>query len=347
MTNRRRIFHDIINRKSDVPYLVSAWQHLVGHEYGAEEFASAEIDFVRRWDWDWVKINPRAIYCAEAWGSEYDSDDYEGFIVPKRIRSAVVVPDDLRGIKEFNAADNEVLAEMIAACALIRGEFEDRAVLQTVFSPLSALLDIADMPVYPGDDYASSTMTIKELFFDQPDVAKLALANIAHTFASYARALVLPTSEGGAGLDGIFYAVSGTVSNDYFDAGRYQEFSAPFDRIVLDAVHRANPDAVVVLHTCLDHSHPNWFDVPGVDAVQWDQYLPGNPKADAGFTAIPVAGPSDVLFAPDGDIDQLRRELAETLTLRQGRPFLLAPSCTVLTPASDEALGIMAAARSV
>lgn len=347
MTDRRSVFHDFINHKpTGVPYLVGAWQHLVGHEYGAEGFAAAYVDFVRRWDWDWVKINPRAVYYAEAWGSRYDKDDYAGFVLPKRVSSAIETPDDVKKIKEFAAADNEYFAEAIAAAALIRQGLEDRAVLQTVFSPLSVLLQIADLPLYPGDDYATGTLTVKELIFGQPEVAKLALANIAHTLASYARALVKPASEGGAGLDGVFYAVTGTVSEDYFDAARYQEFSEPYDRIVIDAVKRANPDAVVLLHTCRAHSHPNWFDVPGVDALHWDQYLPGNPKADADLTAVPVAGANYELFAPGGDVDQLRRELKESIALREGRPFLLAPSCTVPTPASDEALQALADARA-
>ena len=34
----------------------------------ADEFVDAYIDFVKQWDWDWGKINPRAIYYSEAWG---------------------------------------------------------------------------------------------------------------------------------------------------------------------------------------------------------------------------------------------------------------------------------------
>lgn len=345
MANRRAVFHDIATHKSETPYLVGAWQHLVGHEYGVEEFANAYIDFVKRWDWEWVKINPRAVYYAEAWGSRYDRNDYAGFVLPKKISAAITEPDDVRKIKEFNAPDNEYFAEALAAAALIRQGLEDRAVLQTIFSPLSVLLQIADLPLYPGDDYATATLTVENVIFNQPEVAKLALANIAHTLASYARALVRPESEGGAGLDGVFYAVTGTVSEDYFDAQRYLEFSGPYDRIVIDAVHRANPDAVVLLHTCRAESHPNWFDTTGVDLLQWDQYQPGNPKADADLTAAPVAGAPYDLFTPNGDVEQVRRELAETIKLREGKPFLLAPSCTVPTPASDEVLQALSDAR--
>lgn len=59
---------------------------------------------------------------------------------------------------------------------------------------------------------------------------------------------------------------------------------------------------------------------------------------DADLTAVPVAGAPYDLFAPDGDVEQVRRELAKTIALRTGKPFLLAPSCTVPTPAGDKAL---------
>ncbi|MGE4656445.1 hypothetical protein ACEWFX_06905 [Bifidobacterium longum subsp. suis] len=41
----------------------------------------------------------------------------------------------------------------------------------------------------------------------------------------------------------------------------------------------------------------------------------------------------------------MRRELAETIKLREGKPFLLAPSCTVPTPSSDEVLQALSDAR--
>ena len=72
MPTRREQFHNIARKsvpEGEPIHLTSAWQHLVGHEYGAEEFAKAYIDFVERWDWDWVKINPRAVCYAEALGS--------------------------------------------------------------------------------------------------------------------------------------------------------------------------------------------------------------------------------------------------------------------------------------
>lgn len=344
--NRRQAFHDIArHRKTEAPYLVAAWQHLVGHEYGADEFADAYIDFVKKWDWDWVKINPRAIYYAEAWGSRYDHNEYDGYVIPRKLDDAVKSPSDLSKIVELDPKSNEVLRQQYDSAAKIRAAFTDRAVLQSIFNPLSVLLQLGDVPLYPGDEYATPSLTRDELVFDHPDEAKKALTNIANTFAAYASALVTPVEQGGAGLDGIFFAVTGTVSEGYFTKEQYSEFGEPYDRIVLDAIKKANPDAEILLHTCRAFSNPNWFEDYGVEIVQWDQYLDGNPQVDTPLKVVPVGGPSYTDFAADGDASVVKADIEKVIKLRAGKPFLLAPSCTVPTPASEESLKALADAR--
>lgn len=344
--NRRQAFHDIArHRSTDVPYLVAAWQHLVGHEYGADEFADAYIDFVKKWDWDWVKINPRAIYYAEAWGSQYDHNEYDGYVIPRKLEDIVKTPADLAKIVELDPKQNEVLRQQYDSAAKIRAAFADRAVLQSIFNPLSVLLQLADVPLYPGDEYATPSLTRDELVFAHAEEAKKALTNIANTLAAYVSALVAPVEQSGAGLDGIFFAVTGTVSEGYFTKEQYAEFGEPYDRIVLDAIKKANPDAEVLLHTCRAFSNPDWFNDYGVQIVQWDQYLDGNPQVDASLKVVPVGGPSYTDFATNGDAEVVKADIEKVVELRKGKPFLLAPSCTVPTPASEESLKALAAAR--
>ncbi len=346
-SNRRQAFHDIArHRSTDVPYLVAAWQHLIGHEYGADEFADAYIDFVKTWDWDWVKINPRAIYYSEAWGSKYDQNDYAGYVIPRKLQDAVTTVDDLAKIVELDPKTNEVFGQQYASAAKIRAAFTDRAVLQSIFNPLSVLLQLADVPLYPGDEYATPSLTRDELVFEHAGEAKKALGNIANTLAAYAAALVTPVEQGGAGLDGIFFALTGTVSEGYFTKEQYAEFGEPYDRIVLDAIKKANPDAEVLLHTCRAFSNPDWFDDYGVEIVQWDQYLDGNPQIDAQLKVVPVGGPSFTDFAQDGDAQIVKSDIDKVIKLREGKPFLLAPSCTVPTPASEQSLKALADARA-
>ncbi|WP_018143295.1 uroporphyrinogen decarboxylase family protein [Alloscardovia criceti] len=344
-TPRRQAFYDIARGTADAnktPYLVAAWQHLIGNEYGAETFGKAYVEFVQQWDWDWVKINPRAVYYSEAWGSTYDQHEYAGYVIPRKHTDAVQKPEDLDKIVKLDVHADNPFHEEFEAARYIREHLQDRAVIQTVFSPLSVLLQLGDLPLYPGDDYATPSTT-REAVFSDTDRVKRALQNIAETLAVYAAELVTPEEQGGAGLDGIFYAVTGTVSHDFFTQEEYNEFSKPYDELIINAIRQANPEAVVLLHTCREDSHPDWF-AGLADIIHWDQFLPGNPHIDHEIGAVPVGGANFTKFAVDDrkDVEGVRTQLKETIEERAGKPFLLAPSCTVPTPASGEALEILA-----
>ena len=347
--DRRTQFHQIAHGQTSRPWLTSAWQHHIGHEYGAENFAAATLDFVRKWDWDWVKINPRAIYYAEVWDAVYDRDHYD-WLIPRTVRTAIQEAGDIARIDYRDPKTNKVLQEQIQAARAIRDGLEDRAVIDTVFSPLSVLLQLADLPLYPEgqgsaqeDDRGLDRQT---LIFDQPEAAKSALDKIARTLADYATLLVSPKEQGGAGLDGIFFAETGLASHGYFNQAQLEEWAKPYDRIVIRAVRQANPEALVLVHTCREDAHPEEFTDLNPDFLHWDQFRPGNPEISTDFPAVPVGGADFELFNPGGDVDQIRKELDQTIQARQGRPFLLAPSCTIPTPADEEALRLLSGTRA-
>ena len=342
MSDRFGLFNDILSGSSEVPFATSAWQHFVGEEYDPHRFASATVDFVRTWDWDWVKINPRAVYYAEAWGSVFDPDDYSGMI-PKQSSPAITAPADLATIRQLTIADTPALAEHVTSARLIREELPDRPLLQTVFSPLSVLLQTAGLPLYPGDVVcgADTSFTQDDLLRSDPDATHAALLAIAATLADYVTELLKPVADGGAGLDGIFYAVTGTASDGHVDADSFETLSRPYDQIVLDAA----ADVAVVFHTCKANSHPEWFVDYPIDALHWDQFLPGNPPVDEDLGIIPVGGVRSDLFAPGSDPQQVDDQLRRTLAARENKPFLLAPSCTIPTPADPELLRLLRNAR--
>ena len=133
--DRRAEFAALLRGGSTRRFLTSAWQHFVGEEYDPVRFALATVDFNRTLDWDLVKINPRAVYYSEAWGSVYDADDYTG-VVPRLVSPAITGVADLAKIRPLDPRTNPALAEHLASARLIREQLPDRAMLQTVFSPL-------------------------------------------------------------------------------------------------------------------------------------------------------------------------------------------------------------------
>ena len=340
--DRRAEFINLLHGGTARRFLTSAWQHFVGQEYDPVRFATATVDFTRTWDWDWVKLNPRAVYYAEAWGSTYDRDDYVG-VVPRLVSPAVRTVSDLAAIRPLDPRTNPAFAEHIASARLIREQLGDRALLQTVFSPLSVLLQLAGLPLYQEDAVAGSSagFGLHDLVRSDPEGVRIALASIAQTLADYVSALLAPVEDGGAGLDGIFYAVTGTASNGYLDRAEFAELSRPYDQQVLAAV----ADGVAVLHTCRADSHPEWFADYRVAALHWDQFLPGNPALDANLGITVVGGVNNELFAVGADRARVADQLAATLAAAPGRPFLLAPSCTIPTPADPAALRLLRDAR--
>jgi uroporphyrinogen decarboxylase len=312
---------------------VSAWRHFVDAENDATSLAEVTASFTRAWDWDWVKLNPRATYYAEAWGSTFDAHDYHD-VLPRQLRAAVERPSDLPAIGVLSAAANEALSEQLTAARLVRAALPDVPVTETVFSPLSVLLQLAGLPLYAGGVIYGSTptVTIAELLTADRSAVHHALHAIALTLADYVTALVSP----GVGLDGIFYAVTGTASPGLIDEATFRELSRPYDEIVLSAASGAHR----ILHTCGPTSNPEWFDDYPADAVHWDQHAAGNPDVDLALRAVPVGGVAHTLFGAHDDATvgaQARAALART----RGRAFLLAPACSVPITADDASLAAL------
>lgn len=73
MNKHERVAAALAGHEIDRPP-VGTWRHFVGREANACDLAAAMVEFQRTYDWDWVKVNPRATYFAEAWGNIYDFD---------------------------------------------------------------------------------------------------------------------------------------------------------------------------------------------------------------------------------------------------------------------------------
>ena len=50
----------------------SLWGHDFLREWSPEDLVAATMDAYHAGDWDFIKLNPRATYFAEAWGNTYE-----------------------------------------------------------------------------------------------------------------------------------------------------------------------------------------------------------------------------------------------------------------------------------
>ncbi len=49
------------------------------------DLAQATIAFAKKYDWDWIKINPRATYLAETFGNTYDTRKSCQEVFPRQV----------------------------------------------------------------------------------------------------------------------------------------------------------------------------------------------------------------------------------------------------------------------
>ncbi len=75
LSHRERIQMILAGQKPD-RFAVSFWRHFFHKESTAEGLAEAMVGFQKQFDWDFMKINPRADYHIEDWGfrQEYSRD---------------------------------------------------------------------------------------------------------------------------------------------------------------------------------------------------------------------------------------------------------------------------------
>lgn len=315
MTKRDRVFAALRGEEVDhVP--VSAWWHDFRREWSPAGLAEATLEAYRRYDWDYIKVNPRATYYAEDWGARFRPlDDRQPELLEPAIRSA----DQLGGIRPLDPTQGAYGEQLTALAAIAAAVGEEAPVIQTVFSPLAAMSRLT-----------GSTKFVQRLMRETPDQLLGALTAISETLSAYSRACLR------AGADGIFYATVEWGSRDNISPEEYDRLARPFDRQVLAAVSEAPFN---VLHVCRDSNQlERLLDYP-VQAFHWDARGSGNPSLGdiAARTDRAVMGGVSHNRTMSGDsasavADEARSALEET----GARRFLLAPGCSI-DPRTPEA----------
>ena len=330
MNKRERVDAALRGKPVDrVP--ISFWGHDYLREWSAQGLASAMLDNYRRYDWDYMKVNPRASYHVEDWGAELKpaGDPNKG---PLWIRPAITTAADWRNLRPLEP-DRGVLGEQLEALRLIRNGLAGEAYfIQTILSPLS----IAKYLV--GNDPAP----VKATMTDDPDGLSAALDVITQTFITNSLASLE------AGASGIFFATTGWATKDMLNEDEYRRWGRDYDLRVLDAVKDRAP--FNVLHNC---GAGIYFDLLAdypVHAISWAATLPENPSLAEGLTRTKKAvmgGISEKTTLPNGTPEDVANEVRRALTATDGVRLLLAPGCSIppRTPPANLAAAAQAAQR--
>lgn len=318
MTKQERVRAALAGQEVDrVP--VSFWGHDYQREWSAQGLAQATLESFRRYNWDYIKVNPRATYYLEDWGCRFRPSGHpqQG---PEMTEYVIKSPADFRRLPPLDAGSGAFGQQLEALRLIARDLAGEAPFVQTVFSPLTVACRLA------GGDVPRFRQWLREAAAD----VHAGLAVIAETLAAYAR-LCLE-----AGASGIFFATVDWATRSNASEDEYREFGCPYDLRVLAAVGQAPFN---ILHVCRqDNMLELLLDYP-VQAFNWAATEPGNPTLRdvlGKTTAAVMGGISQQTVLRNGTPQQVQAEVRQALAQTGGRRFLLAPGCSI-SPATPEA----------
>ena len=290
----------------------SMWGHDFANEWSVQSLTDATIENFIRYDWDYVKVNPRASYHVEDWQAKYrpaGNKASEPVFEGSPIRSTA----HWKRLRQLEP-DHGVLGEQLRVLQLLNHAVGyDAYFLQTIFCPLG----IAQYLVGGKEPVLQSISEDRKALHT-------ALRVITETFIQFA----IASLEQGA--SGIFYATNGWARRGVLSEDQYREYGEQYDLEFLDAIKRRSK--FTVLHNCGSHIYFDLLSAYPVQAVNWDANAQGNPDLGEGKrrSGKAVMGGVSVSTLRDGSSDQVQEEVGKARESTANTHFLLAPGCAVL-----------------
>lgn len=310
MSKRERVMAALQGREVDrAP--VSFWGHDFLREWSAEGLAAAMLESVHTFDYDYLKVNPRATYYAEAWGCRYRPAN-DPARQPEVEHWVLREASDLEAIRPVDVSSGP-FGEQLEALRLIAEELRGEVpFVQTVFSPLSVI-----------GRMANDRELVRRWMGEAPAALQAALSAVTETLSSYARACL------DAGADGVFFPTTEWGTYDACTAEEYQTFGRPYDLRVLEAVAGAPMN---ILHVCRPHNMLELLVDYPVAVVNWAVHAPGNASLAevlAKTDKAVMGGVDERHTLLSGSPEEVQAQVREALRQTGGRRFLLAAGCSI------------------
>jgi len=312
--NHRDRLQAIFEGQKPDRWAASFWRHFFHLEHYAEGTAEAMVDFQQAFDWDFMKINPRADYHVQDWGVHLDYSHDEFAKHPKSmfpIRSA----EDWSKIKPL-PLDAPNLAEHLQVVNLIRKRLgPELPVLMTVFTPLSVAGRLVE-----------DRSLLQQHIADNPEAVHGALEAITDTFARFAVELR------NAGADGLFYATTQWASSDMMTWEQYREFGVPYDLRVIEA---SSEEAINLLHVCGSNNYLR--ELQEIDyhcqLVNWDTSDPTNLPLDQAYDVLPgktlVGGVDHTGWLQHSGDEEIGHQIQRLQAEHDSSRLILGPGCSM------------------
>lgn len=311
MSKKERVKAALQGKEVDRPP-VSFWRHFFEKETSAEGLAEAMLGFQNRFDWDFMKVNPRACYHVEDWGCRFQFSG-DPHIAPVMTEAAVQKVEDWKKITVL-PPDKGSLGEQLQALKLIKAGLNDEIYfLETVFTPLSIAGRLVE-----------SEETLKEYMHKHPEAVHEALEKITETYRQFARACL------DVGASGLFYATTAWASYELLTDEEYAEFGRPYDLKVLEAVQDAEFN---LLHVCRGHNMLHKLADYPVHALNWASRDPSNPSLQEGtvYAKAVVGGIDHRGILQTGSPEEVVAQAKDAKEQTGGVRWILAGECSIPT----------------
>lgn len=295
-------------------FAASFWRHFFHQEHHAEGTAGAMLSFQERFDWDFMKINPRADYHVEGWGlkQQWSHDEFKKHV---KLNFPVKSLDDWRDIEPLKLS-TPVLDEHLKVVSMIRKKSsKDLPILMTVFTPLAVAGRMVE------DDNL-----LAEHIHNHPDKVLPAIEAITQTFEAFV------TELRNAGADGIFYATTQWASSNLISWAEYEKFGVPYD---LRVIRKAGDDAINLFHVCSSSNYLKeliQLDYP-CRMYNWDSDDPTNAPLDKGVDLITdralVGGVDREGWLLHSKPDEIRHKMDEIKGKFDPARVIIGPGCSI------------------
>lgn len=297
---------------------VSLWRHFYECERTAEDLAGAMLAFHKKYDWDWMKVNPRASYHVEGWGVQIDYGAGGPADKPQVVSYPVRRASDWGKLRPLSLTEG-VLDEQLEALERI-GEAlgGETYYVQTIFNPLSIAADLV-----PDEQ------TMLDYMKRDPQALKEALEVITETYTAFARECLK------VGACGIFFATTEWGSRDLLNEEQWEEWGRPYDLRVLAAVQDAPFN---ILHVCKNNNLLYCMADYPVHAVNWAVGSPGNPSlrdVQLNTDKTVIGGYSNETLR-EGSPAVITSEARQAREQTGGRRWMLGPACSIPVDCPEE-----------
>ena len=319
MTKHERLFATLAGEPVDRP-AASFWRHFYPEETTADGLASAMLDFQMEFDWDFIKVNPRAVYHVEDWGNTYEfSTESDKNHIQKSHR--VHEPADWSGLEVLNPNEGVLGQHLDALRQLDEGLRGEVPYIMTIFNPISI-----------AGHLTGGAGKLMEHIESDPDAVREGLDVITETFIGFARACLE------VGATGIFFPTTAYASSNQMTIEKYNGFGRPYDLRFLEAVQDAKFN---LLHVCSTNCFLYELSDYPAHALNWSTQDPTTPDMleASKRTNLPVIGGVGQGTAVTSDsADTALDQAISAYDALKGRSFILGAGCTVPHSVNNQTL---------